>query len=59
MEDLRNMLAIIASGYRYDELTADGKEYINSKANYLFDKFDGQISDPHHVITYANFKGWL
>ena len=59
MEDLRNMLAIITSGCRYDELTEYGQEYIISKANYLCDKFDGQVSDTHHVITYAKFKGWL
>ena len=59
MEDLRNMLAIITSGYRYDELTEDGKDYIRSKADYLYHEFDGQISDTHHVITYAAFKGWL
>jgi hypothetical protein len=59
MEDLRNMLAIMASGYRYNELTADGQEYVQSKANYLYNKFDGRISDVHHVITYAKFKGWL
>lgn len=59
MENLRNMLAIIASGHRYDELTADDQEYITSKANYLFDKFDGETSDLHHLITYAQFKGWI
>jgi len=59
MEDLRNMLTIISSGRRYDELTEYGQEYIRSKANYLCNKFDGQIADTHHVITYAKFKGWL
>ena len=59
MEELRNMLAIMDSGHRYNELTADGQEYVESKVNYLYNKFDGQIFDAHHVITYAKFKGWL
>jgi len=59
MENLKNILAIIVSGYRYEELTEEGQEYVNEKANYLYDKFDGQVSNAHHVITYAQFKGWL
>ena len=59
MEELRNMLAVIAVGRRYDELDGSTQEYIIWKANYLRDRFDGQISDTHHVITYAAFKGWL
>ena len=59
MEELRNMLAIMASGHRYNELTEEDQDYIRSKADYLYKVFDGQISDTRHVITYAKFKGWL
>ena len=59
MEELRNMLAVMTYSCRYNELDEDGKDYIRSKADYLYHEFDGEISDLHHVILYSLFKGWL
>jgi len=57
MEDLKNILSITTFGMRYNELETENKECVDQRADDLYEKFDGQISDPWHVITRAAFEG--
>ena len=57
MENLKNMLSLMAFGKRYNELLLSDQKCIDQRAGDLYEKFDGQISDPMHVITRARFEG--
>ena len=57
MEDLKNVLSLMTFGNHYKKLEIEDKEYVDQRANDLYEKFDGQISNPWHVITKASFEG--
>lgn len=57
MEDLKNMLSLMTFGNHYNQLETEDQECVDQRANDLYEKFDGQISDPWHVITRASFEG--
>jgi|COG998Drversion2_1049125.scaffolds.fasta_scaffold557634_1 hypothetical protein len=57
MENLKNMLSLMAFGKHYNELLLSDQECVDQRADDLYEKFDGQISDPMHVITRARFEG--
>ena len=51
------MLSLMAFGKHYNELLLSDQECVDQRADDLYEKFDGQISDPMHVITRARFEG--
>jgi len=57
IEILKNMLSVMAFGKRYNQLEMEDQECVDQRADDLYEKFDGQISDPMHVITRARFEG--
>ena len=57
MEILKNMLSVMAFGMHYNQLEMEDQECVDQRADDLYEKFDGQISDPMHVITRAGFEG--
>mgnify|MGYP006226422495 CR=1 FL=1 len=57
MEDLKNVLSLITFGNHYSKLEMEDKECVDQRADDLYEKFDGQISNPWHVITRARFEG--
>ncbi len=57
MENLKNMLSLMAFGERYNQLVLSDQEWVDQRADDLYEKFDGQISNPMHVITRARFEG--